>query len=96
MAYEFLEEDSGEGIPHGLLQAHSALVFNTSNTETQREQTIFADPLETIWKNCIFALCGIDDFYRETFNIIVTSTEKQRKEWLQEVSRTVDQYFPSL
>lgn len=95
VAYEFLDGDGGEGVPHGLLEAHSALVFNTSNTETEREKTVFADPLETIWKNCIFALCGVDDFYRRMFNIIVTSSEKQRREWLNEVSNTVDQYFPA-
>ena len=31
VAYEFLEGDTGEGIPHGLLKAKFALVFNTSN-----------------------------------------------------------------
>ena len=54
VAYEFIEGDSGEGIPVGLLKAKSALVFNTSNTETNREINVFKDPLETIWKNCIF------------------------------------------
>ena len=29
VAYEFLEGDTGEGVPHGLLKAQSALVFNT-------------------------------------------------------------------
>ena len=51
VAYEFIEGDSGEGIPVGLLKAKSALVFNTSNTETNREVNVFKDPLETIWKN---------------------------------------------
>jgi len=33
IAYEFLEGDTGEGIPKGLLKARAVLVFNTSNTE---------------------------------------------------------------
>jgi len=94
VAYEFLENDKGEGVPSGLLKAKSAIVFNTSNTETEREKKIFGDPLETIWKNCIFDLCGLKNFYRRMFNIIVISSQEQRKEWLQEVRQTVDKYFP--
>jgi len=73
IAYEFIEEDKGEGIPNGLLKAKTAIVFNTSNTETAREINVFGDPLETIWKNCIFGLCGVKNFYRRMFNIIVVS-----------------------
>ncbi|MEW6535027.1 MAG: NAD(P)H-dependent oxidoreductase [Candidatus Auribacterota bacterium] len=94
VAYEFLEDDDGEGVPCGLLKAKTALVFNTSNTETLRERDVFGDPLETIWKNCIFGLCGVHDFYRRMFNIIVTSSETQRKEWLAEVRQTVIEHFP--
>ena len=94
VAYEFLEDDSGEGVPNGLLKAKAAIVFNTSNTESEREKLAFGDPLETIWKNCIFGLCGVTSFYRRMFGIIVTSTEKQRIEWLDEVSASVDSVFP--
>ncbi len=94
VAYEFLEGDKGEGIPNGLLKAKSAVVFNTSNTATKREIRLFGDPLETIWKNCIFSLCGVNNFYRKTFNIIVVSTEEQRKAWLKEVKQTVIDHFP--
>ncbi|MDQ7788331.1 MAG: NAD(P)H-dependent oxidoreductase [Thermodesulfovibrionales bacterium] len=94
IAYEFLEDDKGEGVPNGLLKAKSAVVFNTSNTEAEREKIVFGDPLETIWKNCIFDLCGVRNFYRRMFTIIVVSSEEQRKKWLQEVRQTVDKYFP--
>jgi NAD(P)H dehydrogenase (quinone) len=94
VAYEFVQSDNGSGIPGGLLKAKSAIVFNTSNTETQREQEIFKNPLETIWKNCIFGLCGVSDFHRRMFNIIVTSSERQRKEWLLEVRQIIDKYYP--
>jgi putative NADPH-quinone reductase len=95
IAYEFIEGDAGEGVPVGLLKAKSALVFNTSNTETKRERNEFNDPLETIWKNCIFGLCGVHDFYRKMFNIVVTSSEEQRMSWLSEVAETVNRYFPN-
>jgi NAD(P)H dehydrogenase (quinone) len=91
--YEFLEGDSGEGVPSGLLKARAAIVFNTSNTESEREKNSFGDPLETIWRNCIFGLCGVTNFYRRMFGIVVTSTEKQRIEWLDEVRKTVDSFF---
>jgi NAD(P)H dehydrogenase (quinone) len=94
VAYKFLEGDKGEGVPIGLLKVKSAIVFNTSNTETEREKKVFGDPLEAIWKNCIFDLCSVSDFYRRTFNIIVISSEEQRKGWLKEVRQTVDKYFP--
>jgi putative NADPH-quinone reductase len=93
IAYEFMEDDKGEGVPNGLLKAGSAIVFNTSNTETRREQAVFLDPLETIWKNCIFGLCGVRHFQRRMFNVIVTSTRQQREHWLQEVEETVSTIF---
>lgn len=95
VAYEFLEGDKGEGVPNGLLQAKTALVFNTSNTATLRERNVFGDPLETIWKNCIFDLCGVHDFSRRMFNIIVESSDAQRKEWLGEVRQMVTDCFPA-
>jgi NAD(P)H dehydrogenase (quinone) len=94
VAYEFLESDKGEGVPRGRLKATSAVVFNTSNTVTEREKMVFGDPLESLWKNCIFDLCGIPRFYRRMFNVIVTSTEEQRRSWLKEVRQTIDEYFP--
>jgi len=94
VAYEFLEGDSGEGIPKGMLPAKAAIVFNTSNTVPEREQCIFGDPLETIWRNCIFGLCGVRTFYRRTFSVVVTSTETERKQWLDEVREIIDRFFP--
>ena len=95
VAYEFLDGDSGEGVPHGLLRATWAIVFNTSNTEPEREQRVFGDPLETLWRNCIFGLCGVDGFHRRTFSVVITSTEAQRHEWLAEVRQAVLDRFPA-
>ncbi len=95
LAYRFMEGDKGEGVPAGLLKAKSAIVFNTSNTVTERELAVFGDPLETIWKNCIFGLCGVKTFYRETFSVVVTSTAVQRQEWLTKVRTVVNKYFPA-
>ena len=94
VAYRFLEGDSGEGVPFGLLRAKAALVFNTSNTSVKREMDVFSDPLEALWKRCIFNLCGVKTFHRRNFGVIVTSTSDQRARWLKEVEETVDLYFP--
>ena len=93
VAYEFLEGDSGEGVPIGLLKAEAALVFNTANTPEERELSVFGDPLERLWKDCIFELCGVHEFYRKMFGVIVTSSPEQRGAWLAEVRRTVEHYF---
>ena len=94
VAYEFLDGDNGEGIPRGLLKLQTALVFNTSNTPAEREQTTFGDPLERLWKDCIFGLCGNAQFYRRMFGVIATSSAGQRAEWLNEIRETVTRYFP--
>jgi NAD(P)H dehydrogenase (quinone) len=93
VGYEFVEGDTGEGVPMGLLKAETALVFNTSNTSQARELAVFGDPLETLWKNCIFDLCGVQQFYRKTFEVIVTSSLEERRAWLEEVRQTVTKYF---
>lgn len=95
VAYRFDESDSGDGVPIGLLKAQAAIVFNTANTPAEREQAVFKDPLETIWKNCIFDLCGVKTFHRRMFGVIVTSSLDQRKQWLHEVEETVMQHFPA-
>ncbi len=94
VAYKFLDGDSGDGVPLGLLKAKAAVVFNTSNTPAEREMAAFGDPLETLWKNCVFGLCGVRNFHRETFGVVVTSSEGQRNQWLDKVRKIVVYYFP--
>ncbi|MEZ7195526.1 NAD(P)H-dependent oxidoreductase [Pseudodesulfovibrio karagichevae] len=93
-AYEFVGEDGGEGVPVGLLKADKAIVLNTSNTEAGREETVFGDPLERIWKDCVFGLCGVADVTRRMFRIVCTSTAQERREWLDETARIVAETFP--
>lgn len=95
VAYEFKEGDSGEGIPIGLLKAETALVFNTANTPRERELQIFGDPLERLWKDCIFEFCGVRNFYRKMFGVMVTSKLEERQDWLNEVRETVNVHFPA-
>jgi NAD(P)H dehydrogenase (quinone) len=94
IAYKFIEGDSGEGVPLGLLKAKTALVINTSDTEEKREMEIFGDPLELIWKNCIFDLCGVKEIHRKIFRIVVTSTFEERERWLAEACNFISNYLP--
>lgn len=86
-AYRFEEGDGGEGIPIGLLNASSAVVINTSNTPAPREQAAFGDPLEAIWRRCIFDLCGVENFHRKMFSVVITSSMEQRLRWIEEAKK---------
>jgi putative NADPH-quinone reductase len=93
VAYQFLEGDNGEGVPVGLLRAQTAIIFNTSNTQHEREMSEFGDPLDRLWKKCILEFCGVKKIVRETFSVIVTSTPSQRAAWLTQVDQTVTAHF---
>jgi putative NADPH-quinone reductase len=95
VAYRFVANDKGEGVPVGLLKAKAAIVFNTANTPDDRERTAFGDPLETLWKRCVFDLCGVKNVQRRTFSVVVTSMPEQRAQWLVEVRQIVGAHFPA-
>ena len=81
-------------MPIGLLKAKVALIFNTSNTPEKRELETFGDPLEALWKNCVFGLCGVADVRRKTYSVVVTSTLEERRSWLADVREIVGRIFP--
>jgi NAD(P)H dehydrogenase (quinone) len=92
-AYMFEESDKGDGIPVGLLKARVAVVFNTSNTPAERELRVFGDPLQALWKDCIFDLCGVKMFYRTMYRVVVTSSLEQRQKWLTHAERFTRKVF---
>jgi len=94
VAYAFPEGDSGGGVPDGLLKAKAALVFNTSNTPEARENTVFGDPLQRIWKDCVFDFCGVRTFDRMIFRVVADSSPEQRGRWLDQARALTDRYFP--
>ncbi len=94
VAYTFKVGDNGEGVPVGLLKAKKALVFTTSNTPREREREVFGDPLEALWGKCVFPFCGVDSFERRNFEVVVASTEEERKGWLAEVQQRIEKAFP--
>jgi len=94
VAYAFEEADGGEGVPLGLLRARAAVVLNTSNTPPERERAVFGDPLESIWRRCVFDLCGVKDVRRRTYAVVVTSTAELRRGWLADAAELVASAFP--
>jgi NAD(P)H dehydrogenase (quinone) len=73
----------------GKLKGKQAIVFTTSNTPREDELRLFGDPLENLWKTCVFGFCGVENFYRRNFESIVMSTPEQRAAWLEEVRQVL-------
>ncbi|WP_314775076.1 NAD(P)H-dependent oxidoreductase [Cardiobacterium hominis] len=93
VAYAFPPNDNGGGLPLGLLPAKAALVFNTSNTPEARETNVFGDPLQRLWRDCIFAFCGVNVFDRLMFRVIADSTATERALWLEQAAAMAEKYF---
>jgi NAD(P)H dehydrogenase (quinone) len=86
VAYTFPKGGEG-GKPIGLLNLKRVFIFNTANTTTERESEVFGDPLNLIWKNCVFDFCGVPSIVRKIFTVVVDSTLEQRNGWLDEVEQ---------
>ncbi|NLY00056.1 MAG: NAD(P)H-dependent oxidoreductase [Rhodopirellula sp.] len=90
VTYEF----AAGGKINGFLQGKTAQVFTTSNTPRDVELQWFGDPLENLWKTCVFDFCGLKDFERRNFESIVLSAPQQRQDWLAEVQEIIRRRFP--
>lgn len=88
-AYDFPANDSGGGLPIEKLNVKHAIVYNTSNTEEERENNYFGDPLNNIWEKCVFGFLGIKNCHRRMFRIIADSSVDERKEWLELVKNDI-------
>jgi putative NADPH-quinone reductase len=93
IAYAFQKGDKGGGLPAGLFKAKTGLVFNTSNTPEKRENEVFGDPLNRLWKDCVFGFCGITTFDRIVFRVMADSSKEERMKWLKQTRDMVNHYF---
>jgi len=91
VVYEF--GDKGAIVGH--LKGKRAIVLTTSNTPRDLELQLYGDPLENLWKTCVFNFCGVTDFYRRNFESIVISTLEQRQQWLADVQSIVRERLPA-
>lgn len=90
VAYDYPPGVGPAGVPKGLLRARCGLVFNTSETPWDRELAVFGNPLDRIWRDCVFGFCGVKDFERKVFGPMSTSTAEMRERWLDEVRSVVE------
>ena len=91
VAYDYPPDVGPEGAPTGLLRATCGLVFNTSNTPWEREVAVFGNPLQGLWKTCVFGLCGVAGFEQHVFGPMASSTPELRTDgWLRCVRSSRD------
>jgi NAD(P)H dehydrogenase (quinone) len=83
------EDSAGENAEHGLLATGFAVILNTSETPRETEIDILGDPLETLWRNCIFRFCGVKNVHRRMFSVVMTSTREERGAWIREARSLV-------
>ncbi len=94
-AYNFVPDGQGGAKAVGLLMARVGLVFNTANTPQEKEEELYGDPLDTLWRKVVFGLCGVTTVYRRNFSPVILSTPGQREAWLGEVAAVIRQYCPA-
>lgn len=88
-AYGYPPGVTPDGVPRGLLVARHAFVFNTSNTPAERERLLFGDPLDALWKRCVFGLCGVEAVTRRMVGPVSGSTAEQRGEWIRDMLQAI-------
>jgi putative NADPH-quinone reductase len=88
-AYDYPPELPVGDPPVQKMKGKAGMVFNTSNTPDPRERDYFGDPLENIWKQCVFGFCGIRMVYRKMVRTVADSSPEIRAGWLNEVGSAV-------
>ncbi len=95
-AYDFEKKIDEGGLPIPLLRTRAALIVNTSNTAADREQDVFGDPLERMWRDCLLSYCGVRRTDRWVLRIIANSTPEQRALWLEEAENRAGRLIETL
>lgn len=81
------------GHPEPLAPIQELLVVNTSDTTDEREETLYHDPLASIWGNCIAPYLGGPRVTRRVLRPVTDATDEQRIAWLDEVTTLAGQTF---
>lgn len=93
-AYEYVPQANGLGRPRGLIRARAAMVFNTGNSPAIGPVNEYEDPLQTLWRDVVFGVCGVHHFHRRVFGPVIISTRQQRIQWLEHAHADVASTFP--
>ena len=78
------------------LKQMMAIAIVTSDVPMEKELKVFKNPLETIWKNCIFGFCEVKDISFKLLTSVFESTQHQRVDWLEEIGELVKSKFPQI
>ncbi len=92
-AYRFDEAAGPAGPPLGLLTAQVAVVINTSDTPPDREAAVFGDPLERIWRDCVFGFCGVSRVERRVVGPVITASPETTARWRDETAEWARSVF---
>jgi len=85
----------GSIITDGLLTSMTAIALVTSDVPLERELRVFKNPLETIWKNCIFGFSEVKDSTFKLITSVFHSSQDEREKWLNEIEELINLKFPT-
>ena len=81
------------GYPEPLAPISRLLVVNTSDTTDEREETLYGDPLASIWGRCVAPYIGSPQVTRRVLRPVTDATDRQRADWLDEVDALTVETF---
>ncbi|MRJ77085.1 flavodoxin family protein [Aeromicrobium sp. SMF47] len=81
------------GHPEPLAPVQQLFVVNTSDTTDEREETLYKDPLASIWGRCIAPYLGSPAVTRRVLRPVAGSSDQQRAAWLDEVGMLAAETF---
>ena len=81
------------GYPEPLAPISRLLVVNTSDTTDEREETLYGDPLASIWGRCVAPYIGSPQVTRRVLRPVTDATQAQRVAWLDEVDALAGEVF---
>ncbi len=71
------------------LDGKKVIVFTTSNTPAEIEETLNHDPLKNLWTNIVANTVGFRNLKYVNFSSVIMSDAAQRESWLGQVKKIV-------
>jgi putative NADPH-quinone reductase len=87
--------DEAGGAPVSLLSLREVLVFNTSDTTKDREDELFGDPLESIWRRCLPPYLGGPRVERIVLRVVADADVAERASWLDQAEALANRLLTS-
>jgi putative NADPH-quinone reductase len=81
------------GHPEPLAPIARLVVVNTSDTTDEREETLYGDPLASIWGRCVAPYLGSPQVTRRVLRPVTDATDEQRTAWIDEIGALAGEVF---